>query len=87
MKMYTKFNINDTVKVKLTEKGKQIHREEWGRVFGNNSNFTYAPPREDENGYSSWQMWELMRWFGNHCRTGFDNPFETDILLELKWGN
>lgn len=85
--MYTKFNINDTVKVKLTEHGKKIHREDWDSVFGNNSNFTYTPPREDENGYSSWQMWELMRWFGNHCRIGFDNPFETDILLELKWDN
>lgn len=78
--MYTKFNINDTVKVKLTEHGKKIHR-------GNNSNFTYTPPREDENGYSSWQMWSLMEEFGSHCRIGFDNPFETDILIELKWGD
>lgn len=83
--MYTKFNINDTVKVKLTERGKQIHREEWDRVFGDKSGFIYTPPLEDENGYSRWQMWSLMKIFGNHMGLGLDCPFETNILIEFKW--
>jgi hypothetical protein len=82
--MYTKFNINATVKVKLSERGKQIHREEWECVFGNNPNFTYSPPQEDEEGYSKWQMWSLMEMFGSYCGLGFDLPFHTDILIELK---
>lgn len=84
--MYTKFNINDTVKVKLTERGKKLHREEWDRVFGDKSGFTYSLPKEDENGYSSWQMWSLMETFGKHVSLGCECPFDTDILIEFKWG-
>lgn len=83
--MYTKFNINNTVKVKLTEQGKLIYREEWNRIFGDKSGFTYSPPKEDENGYSNWQMWSLMETFGNYMDMGCDCPFETDILIEFKW--
>ena len=82
--MYTKFNINDTVKVKLTEHGKQIHQQQWDRYL-RRGQIEYTPPREDENGYSRWQMWNLMETFGPHMSLGVDCPFETDILIEYKW--
>ena len=57
------FNINETVKVRLTEYGKKLHKQQWedfwssiGRLKEN----PYEPPEEDENGYVKFQMWDLM---------------------------
>ena len=46
-----KFNINHYVKVKLTDKGREIHREEYEKLMSNLS-YDYTPPKEDEDGYS-----------------------------------
>ena len=83
--MYTKFNINDTVKVKLTEYGKYVLRKEWEHILSGNPNFEYMPPQEDDEGYSTWQMWSLMETFGKYITMTGNLPFETNILIELKW--
>lgn len=65
-------NLNDQVRVRLTEKGRNILRQ---RVQG------WVPPAEDEQGWSTWQFWNLMQDFGRHMVIGFDPPFETDIEI------
>jgi hypothetical protein len=79
------FNINETVKVRLTEYGKKLHKQQWvdfwssiGRLNEN----PYAPPQEDENGYVKFQMWDLMEKFGNHCGLCKELAFETVILID-----
>lgn len=64
-----KFNINDYVKVKLTEHGKKILKEK----DINNS--------VDENGYTKFQLWDIMNIFGEYCILGCDVPFETEIII------
>ena len=66
-----KFNINDTVKVKLTEYGIKILRDKFEQqhklfptIF-----CEFAPPEQDENGYSEFQLWVLMRDFGGELMT------------------
>jgi hypothetical protein len=80
------FNINSTVKVKLTEYGKRIHKEFWEDYFWNSigrlPEYPYVPPKEDENGYYEVQMWELMQDFGAYCGMGRELPFETVILID-----
>lgn len=74
-----KFNINKMVKVKLTSKGKEIHKQRYDKY---NHSIEYTPPKEDENGYSDFQMWELMNIFGEHTSIGLDQCFEATILID-----
>jgi hypothetical protein len=68
-----KFNINENVRVRLTESGRRILLES-GRSI----------PREDLNGWSEWQLWVLMEAFGPHLHIGvLPTPFETEIELVI----
>jgi hypothetical protein len=84
-----KFNINDTVRVRLTDYGRAALREDWesttdiyyaspaSRAFRGE----YQPPKEDEQGWSEWQLWRLMQVFGDHVNLGFPLCFETEIEI------
>lgn len=79
-------NTNSVVKVRLTSYGKNVHRknhEDFVSKVGREL-FDYFPPPEDENGYSEFQLWVLMKEFGDKC--GLVDPlcFETEILIEDK---
>ena len=61
------FNINDTVKIRLTDSGREIYREQWrphteGRV-----------PTADREGWSSWQLWQVLETFGG-SHVALTNP-------------
>lgn len=73
-----KFNINSKVRVRLTERGRRIHRENFWNLMGDKHK--YKPP-EEVDGWSEWQMWELMHEFGANCYNGCTVPFETEIEL------
>lgn len=64
------FNVNDSVRVKLTDKGKA-----WAMKDGGPSN----PYRKqiEADGWSEWQLWELMQVFGSKMGNGFNLMFET----------
>lgn len=70
-----KFNINYHIKVKLKPEGVKIYKEFWKE---------FAPNKEpdlDAEGYYQTQLWALMEVFGQHIHFGFDQPFETEIIL------
>lgn len=71
-----KFNVNNYVKVKLTKRGKEIMKEE-GVMR------EYVP---DKDGYTKWQLWELMGVFGNYVYNGCEIPFETEIEITESGG-
>jgi len=76
------FNINDYVKVKLTNYGLSIleaQHNELHSYFSNQQPF--EPPKTDENGYTKFQLWHLMQTFGPHIGASLINPFETDIII------
>lgn len=79
-----KFNINEHVKVKLTNYGRTVLAEEhalfWEKA-GHPKPPEYTPPKEDREGWSKWQMWALMQAFGSHISLGGENCFETTIEL------
>lgn len=72
-----KFNINNTVKVKLKPSGWEIHRKYWLPFCIDG----YIPPKQDNNGYVEFQLWDLMAVFGSHLYMGCDSPFELDIEI------
>ena len=81
------FNINNIVKVKLTEHGKQMleqdHNEFWGSL-GVLKDHPYKPPEVDEQGYTNFHLWVLMNKLGKYCWIGREMPFETIILIDEK---
>lgn len=85
---FVSFNINHCVRVRLTDFGRKIHRQQFRKLNSSlplESELKYMPPSEDENGWSEWQMWILMMRFGEHMGMGGDIPFETTIeMLQQK---
>lgn len=77
------FNINDIVKVKLTDVGLRIHKERWKVLNKRNPSVfhSYSPPVVDENGYTRYQMWELMERYGSAVGLAKHLPFETEIVI------
>jgi hypothetical protein len=78
-------NLNDIVFIKLTDKGRQVYKE-WHDDYNKKYpvKLTYRPPKEDENGYSRWKLYEIMQYFGNVLYPhlwGDDLPFETTIEI------
>ncbi len=88
MKEYQDFNINDYVKVKLTEKGKYIYYHQFDdineriRKIGGNL-LNPIELKYDDEGYVELQMWHFMEIFGKHLCNGCDIPFYTTIKLEI----
>lgn len=79
------FSINDKVKVQLTELGRKIlddqHRSLEAR-FPAVKQFGRHDPKDDSDGWSEWQLWELMKKFGGHIRNGGPLPFHTVIRID-----
>jgi hypothetical protein len=77
------FNINEKVKVKLTDKGRAIHREHWAPF--SSTDYPYSPPKEID-GWTEFQLWDLMAIFGEHIVMGVEPPFETTIDISVNPG-
>lgn len=64
--MEVRINLNETVKFKLSERGKEIYRHRHDG-YG----FEYdREPKLDDDGYMSMQLWSFMWIFGNHMIPG-----------------
>jgi len=84
-----KFNINDHVKVKLTDLGKDIYLHQYDRinkVYSNYSKTILTPsnPKVDKDGYTDFQLWELMQLYGPHLYCGAEQLFEKNIIHLLE---
>jgi len=78
-----KININQFVKVKLNEYGLFILEEQHKQLreivpsLGD-----FKKPEVDENGFTEFQLWYLMRTFGPYINLGSTPPFEITIIIE-----
>ena len=63
-----KINLNEIVKVKLTDCGKKIFYMHYS-----NSKIVLE---KDKEGYSEFQLWELMNIFGEYMGLGFKECFD-----------
>ena len=78
-----KFNINENVKVKLSEAAIKIlydqHQKLWVRTKGLIGPF--VEPKKDAEGYSTFQFWVLMQTFGPHIEMTKPSPFLFNTLV------
>jgi hypothetical protein len=93
MRQYVEFNINDHVWVRLKDEGRDIirrhHDEIYARLEGrigkpHPARYADPVPTEDSEGWSRWQMWDLMATFGPHISHSATPPF--DMLIRIKNG-
>lgn len=77
-RVFKTHNVNNYVKAKLTEKGKEIYKRHYSRI-----GISPVELKVDENGYSSFQMHNFMNIFGEHMLLGREVPFETEVLIEI----
>ena len=81
-----KLNINDKVRVRLTDLGRKTlavlrakANEDFETRFGTTLGLALAVIEVD--GWSEWQLWDLMATFGEFCGNGLPLMFETEIEL------
>lgn len=61
-------NLNDWIKVKLNDRGKDIYYHRFDDVIKEYPQYNIKPsmPKVDENGYTRFQMWNFMEIYGEH---------------------
>lgn len=79
-------NLNEYVKVKLTDHGINILKKERNELNKRMAErgftgFGEYEPKTDENGYTSFQMWDLMQRLGPYVSIGNRMPFEPEIII------
>lgn len=74
--MFKRFNINSDVKVKLTKAGRDLYFKRYRSTVG------FDPPNyyEDKQGYTIFQLWVLMEYFGKEIWHGSPCYFEGNII-------
>lgn len=75
---FEKSNLNNYIKVKLTEYGRIIYRNSFVKL-----GLSEPKIRIDEEGYTSFQMHDFINVFGQYIRIGYDLPCETNIQIEV----
>lgn len=80
-----KLNLNCTVKVRLTDYGKEIFYHKNDELNQKIINCGGKPldsyfPKVDEYGFSEFQIWQFMYIFGKHFQLGFK-----DVLQDLSF--
>lgn len=80
----TSFNINEQVKVRLTEHGRAILKAGINPLeyCGQQDllDYAYEKIRPDSDGYNIFQMWQLMSIFGDKMYNGAENVFESNLI-------
>jgi len=63
-------NLNEYVKVKLTDYGKDIYYHQYDHLNKYREIITPHFPEEDNKGYSTFQLWDFMRLYGEYMYMG-----------------
>ena len=82
-----KININDFIKVKLTDLGKDIFYHKFDEVNAQYGREILRPryPKEDENGYTEFQLWDFMQLYGSHIGVSYPNVIDPIDIIYPIW--
>lgn len=88
---FAELNLNQYVMVRLTAEGKEIlmkdAKETIDRLDEPDEDFSNPEswlPEEDENGWSEWQLWVLIKTFSKHLDEWHPLPFEMTVGVPIK---
>lgn len=77
-------NINDMIKVRLTEYGNSILEKDIANISGMLKNFNYpeySPYHINEDGYVEFKLWDFMRIFGRYFYNGCSQIIENNEII------
>lgn len=80
-------NLNGPIKVKLTDWGKEIYYHQYDRTNQIAGREVCKPnfPKEDENGYTEFQLWCFIELYGMHIGMTLPNVIEPlEIVYEVR---
>ena len=82
---FKRTGINSYVKVKLTEHGKRVLKEQHAAFCKQHPQvkLKYTEPVEDAEGYSRWHLWALMKNLGPHIGLAKEPMFECDVFVDV----
>jgi len=81
------FNINDNVKVRLTEYGHEILKQQYDEAvekYPALKGLLHGRYQEDAQGLVEFALWDLMYRFGKYVFNGCNMPFETIVRIDEK---
>lgn len=67
-----RINLNERIKVKLTDYGKEIYYHRFDDLFRQTELSVFKPefPKTDEEGYTTFQLWDFIHIYGNYIDMG-----------------
>ena len=78
-------NLNDTIKVKLTDHGKDIYYHRFDNLIETGVKFTPKMPKVDADGYTKFQLWDFIQLYGQHIDMIKPNVIEPiNIVIDGK---
>jgi hypothetical protein len=83
-----KFNVNYWVRVKITPHGEKCLRKNYddlAKNYGGKLAFPFRLPAKDADGWTKFQMHDLIGSFGNHVYIGCEMPFDSEIEILPKF--
>lgn len=83
MKKWFKANLNDIVRVKVTEEGEKVFTKFHEDLFLPHHPDWVPELKRDEDGWSSFHLWEFANIFGSSLYNGCKVPVETAFELEV----
>lgn len=81
-----RINLNESVKVRLTDLGKDIFYHQHDRLNQRFGRIICKPafPKEDAEGYTKFQLWSFMELYGEHIGMAKPNVIKPlEIVYEL----
>lgn len=78
-----RINLNETIKVKLTDLGKKIYYHQHDRTNQIAGIKICEPkfPKEDENGYTEIQLWVFIELYGEHIGMTLPNVIKPNEIV------
>jgi len=70
------YNLNKTVYVRLNNIGKDVYKN---YIQSLNSDLS-TEPKVDENGYTKFQLWDLIHIFGEYIGLSLPTPFDKNCI-------
>lgn len=80
-----RINLNEVVKVKLTDLGKDIYYHQFDELNRRYGRIVCKPlfPKEDADGYTEFQLWNFVEIYGEHIGMAKPNVIEPlEIVYE-----
>ena len=73
-----RINLNETIKVKLTNFGKEVyyHQHDEFNKFVGKEMCKPSYPKEDEDGYTEFQLWRFMELYGAYMNIALQNVID-----------